>query len=102
MRQVLGTYSAPSQHWVGDGFPVRSMLSHNSQGTHISPFILLDYAGPTKFAPTTERRGVGQHPHKGFETVTVVYEGEVIEDLQAFNADTAAELKALDEPVLAA
>ncbi|RYE54081.1 MAG: pirin family protein, partial [Rhizobiaceae bacterium] len=77
MRQVLGTYSAPRQHWVGDGFPVRSMLSHGAQGEHISPFILLDYAGPTTFTPTEKRRGVGQHPHKGFETVTIVYEGEV-------------------------
>lgn len=77
MRKILGVYSAPRQHWVGDGFPVRSMLSHHAQGEHISPFILLDYAGPTKFSPTSERRGVGQHPHKGFETVTVVYEGEV-------------------------
>lgn len=77
MRQILGVYSAPRQHWVGDGFPVRSMLSHSSQGQHISPFIMLDYAGPAKFTPTLERRGVGQHPHKGFETVTIVYQGEV-------------------------
>ncbi len=77
MRQVLGIYSAPRQHWVGDGFPVRTMLSHNAQGAHISLFIMLDYAGPARFEPTTARRGVGEHPHKGFETVTIVYEGEV-------------------------
>jgi redox-sensitive bicupin YhaK (pirin superfamily) len=77
MRQILGIYSAPRPHWVGDGFPVRTMLSHYDQGQHISPFIMLDYAGPAKFDPTTARRGVGQHPHKGFETVTIVYEGEV-------------------------
>lgn len=77
MRQILGVYSAPQPHWVGDGFPVRTMLSHQDQGQHVSPFIMLDYAGPTKFEPTTARRGVGTHPHKGFETVTIVYEGEV-------------------------
>lgn len=77
MRQILGIYSAPRPHWVGDGFPVRTMLSHHDQGEHISPFIMLDYAGPAKFEPTTQRRGVGAHPHKGFETVTIVYSGEV-------------------------
>lgn len=77
MRQILGVYSAPHPHWVGDGFPVRTMLSHHDQGQHVSPFIMLDYAGPARFEPTKDRRGVGVHPHKGFETVTIVYEGEV-------------------------
>ena len=77
MRRILGIYSAPRPHWVGDGFPVRTMLSHHDQGGHVSPFIMADYAGPAQFEPTKARRGVGQHPHKGFETVTIVYEGEV-------------------------
>jgi quercetin 2,3-dioxygenase len=77
MKKILGTYSAPRQHWVGDGFPVRSLFSYDSHGEHVSPFLLLDYAGPAQFARANKPRGVGVHPHRGFETVTIVYQGEV-------------------------
>ncbi|MBX3568708.1 MAG: pirin family protein [Rhizobiaceae bacterium] len=77
MRKILGIYSSPAQHWVGDGFPVRSMLSYATLGEHVSPFLHLDHAGPTAFPPAERPRGVGAHPHRGFETVTIVYEGEV-------------------------
>lgn len=77
MKKVLGIYTSPKQHWVGDGFPVRSLFSYDSLGKHASPFLLLDYAGPTEFTPAARPRGVGQHPHRGFETVTIVYKGEV-------------------------
>ncbi len=77
MKKVLGIYSAPRPHWVGDGFPVRSMFTYQSHGKQLSPFLLLDYAGSAEFPPADQPRGVGQHPHRGFETVTIVYKGEV-------------------------
>lgn len=77
MKKVIGIYSAPHQHWVGNGFPVRSLFSYQSHGKALSPFLLLDRAGPTDFSPSGDARGVGQHPHRGFETVTIVYKGEV-------------------------
>lgn len=77
MKRVTGTYSAPRPHWVGDGFPARSMFSYNTHGQHLSPFLLLDYAGPYTFAPSDTPRGVGQHPHRGFETVTYMLDGRM-------------------------
>lgn len=77
MKKIQGVYSSPNPHWVGDGFPVRSLFTYDNLAQHVSPFLLLDYAGPHDFTPTTARRGVGQHPHRGFETVTIVYQGEL-------------------------
>ncbi|MFV3402768.1 pirin family protein [Pseudomonas sp. NY15463] len=77
MKKIQGIYQSPHTHWVGDGFPVRSLFTYDHLARHISPFLLLDYAGPHDFTPTTARRGVGQHPHRGFETVTIVYQGEL-------------------------
>jgi len=77
MKKVIGVFGNPNRHWVGDGFPVRTLFSYDGLGQYVSPFLLFDYAGPWRFDPATRPRGVGEHPHRGFETVTIVYDGEV-------------------------
>jgi redox-sensitive bicupin YhaK (pirin superfamily) len=68
-------YQPGSQHVVGDGFHVRNLFPSNDLDRALSPFIMLDYAGPTFYPATDSPRGVGEHPHRGFETVTIVYQG---------------------------
>ena len=77
MKKLLRIHQSSGMHWVGNGFPVRSVFDYNGLGRELSPFLLLDYAAPYQFPPGNEKRGVGGHPHKGFETVTIAYQGEV-------------------------
>jgi len=77
MKKLLRIHQSSGMHWVGNGFPVRSVFEYNGLGRELSPFLLLDYGAPYQFPPGDEKRGVGGHPHKGFETVTVAYQGEL-------------------------
>lgn len=77
MKKLAFIKRSNGNHWVGDGFPVQSIFSYRDIHEEMSPFLLMDYAGPTRFESTEQRRGVGQHPHRGFETVTIVYDGQV-------------------------
>ena len=77
MKKLLRIHQSSGMHWVGNGFPVRSVFDYNGLGRELSPFLLLDYAAPYQFPPGHGKRGVGGHPHKGFETVTIAYQGEL-------------------------
>lgn len=77
MKQLAFIKRSNGSHWVGNGFPVKSIFSYADIHEEMSPFLLMDYAGLYDFSPTTHRLGVGQHPHRGFETVTIVYSGGV-------------------------
>lgn len=77
MKELAFIKRSNGKHWVGDGFPVRNIFSYSDIAEEMSPFLLMDYAGPANFPATTNKLGVGQHPHRGFETVTIVYEGGV-------------------------
>ncbi|AUI65956.1 MULTISPECIES: pirin family protein [Glaesserella] len=79
MKKLANIRRAPAKHWVGDGFEVQSMFGYHDKGENLSPFLLMDYNPPRYFEPNRDYhpRGVGEHPHRGFETVTVAYQGEV-------------------------
>lgn len=88
MKRISGIHRGGERHWVGDGFPVHTVFSYQDLAGQLSPFLLLDHAGPADFEPTEEERGVGWHPHRGFETVSVAYEGEVDHEDSAGNRGT--------------
>ncbi|WAX71560.1 pirin family protein [Gallibacterium anatis] len=78
MRKVKNIYQENQAYWVGDGFLVQPLFSHMGEDRGTNPFLMLDYAAPQYYEPNKRTpRGVGQHPHKGFETVTIAYQGEV-------------------------
>jgi hypothetical protein len=77
MKSISSIHRPGERHWVGDGFPVNTVFSYHDRPTELSPFLLLDHAGPARFEPTGTERGVAWHPHRGFETVTIVLQGEV-------------------------
>lgn len=76
-KELVGVYQAGSHHMVGDGFPVRNMIPGAGIDEQLSPFLMLDYLGPDQVPPSARQRGVGEHPHRGFETVTIMYHGKV-------------------------
>jgi quercetin 2,3-dioxygenase len=88
IKKVKGIFESGSTHWVGDGFHVRNLFPSNGLDNEISPFLMLDYAGPTIFPPAGQPRGVGEHPHRGFETVTIVYQGSLEHHDSGGNAGT--------------
>jgi quercetin 2,3-dioxygenase len=78
LRSIEMTYKGPKTHYVGDGFKVSQYFPEGRDlQERFSPFILMDYNKPFCFEPSKVRRGVGAHPHRGFETVTIAYEGSV-------------------------
>jgi quercetin 2,3-dioxygenase len=87
-KEVVGVFEAGSNHWVGDGFPVHNVFPSNGVERELNPFLMLDYVSPTYFKPSDQPRGVGEHPHRGFETVTIAYQGAVAHRDSAGNSGT--------------
>jgi len=86
-KKIYGIFRGAPFHWVGDGFRVSNYFpSGNDLEQRISPFILMDYAPSYNYSSTTEQRGVGPHPHRGFETVTIAFAGSVAHHDSAGNS----------------
>lgn len=76
IKQVAKVHQSSQSHMVGDGFKVQNLFPNGNRiGKQLSPFFLLDYAAPHYFPPSDTPRGVDEHPHRGFETVTIAYQG---------------------------
>ncbi|MFM2152684.1 MAG: hypothetical protein RL199_1119 [Pseudomonadota bacterium] len=77
-RRIEGVYRPPARHWVGDGFHVYGYFNVIPDAARkLSPFLMLDYHPEHHYAPSEQPRGVGVHPHRGFETVTWAWQGSV-------------------------
>lgn len=77
MKSIRDVISHTQRHWVGDGFHVIPVFANKAFTNDMSPFLMFDYAAPKEFSPTKKRLGVGQHPHRGFETITLAFQGSV-------------------------
>jgi redox-sensitive bicupin YhaK (pirin superfamily) len=78
LKEIYTIVSPQEKHWVGDGFFVSTLFSPGQVDyQYTTPFILMDHAAPRDFAPTDKKLGVGEHPHRGFETVTFAIKGEI-------------------------
>lgn len=90
-RNIETVMTPPSPHFVGDGFRVHNFIPYKADMQRMSPFIMMDYGSKFYFPPTDKPRGVGVHPHRGFETVTIAYKGKVAHNDSAGNSGVIGE-----------
>ncbi len=76
-KKIVAVRAGLHSHWVGNGFPVATFFHYKEDPHYFSPFLLLDYVSPYEFKPGKDPRGVGEHPHRGIETVTIAFAGEI-------------------------
>jgi redox-sensitive bicupin YhaK (pirin superfamily) len=91
LRSIEQIIAPPAPHWVGDAFHVHNFFPEVLEMKRMSPFFLLDYGAKMEFPPSDTPRGVGVHPHRGFETVTIAYHGKVAHHDSAGNSGVIGE-----------